>query len=100
MKGNLYRITVESLDENTQQPVAGASLSFNALCHDDILAIVERSRNRGGLSADESAAMAVGLKLLGEVALRHRNEALFEELGPQLGAFIQKLKRGGAETQA
>lgn len=99
MKGNLYRITVEPLDEASGQVLPDATLAFQARSHDDILAIVERSRSRGGLSADESAAMAVGLKLLGEVALRHRNEAFFAELGPQLGAFIQKLKRGPVEPQ-
>lgn len=97
MKGKLYRITVEELDGQTRQPLAGASLGFLAQCHDDIAGIVARVRNRGDLAADESAAMAVGLKLLGEVALQHRHEPLFAELGPQLGAFTQKLKRGGPE---
>ena len=44
------------------------------------------------LGPDEAAAMAVGLKLLSEVALTHRKEDLFAELSGALGAFIGKLK--------
>lgn len=94
MRKNHYRVTVEQLDDAGGAPSATPALSFEARCHDDIFAIVERSRQRGMLNADDSAAMAVGLKLLGEIALEHRNEPLFSELQQGIGAFIKKLKSG------
>jgi hypothetical protein len=36
--------------------------------------------------------MAIGLKLLAEIALEHRAEAPFDELRAPLGEFIRKLK--------
>jgi len=100
MKSNHYRVTVQKLDPQTGEAEAGGELSFTALSHDDILAIAERSCGRHGLSADESAAMVVGLKLLGEIALGHRKEELFSDLCEHLGAFIQQLKRGAPKGEA
>lgn len=99
MKSNHYRITVEKLDDQTGEVEPDGVLTFSAQSHDDILAIVGRSSGRHGLSADESAAMAVGLKLLGEIALGHRKEELFSDLSAHLGAFIQQLKRGGTKGE-
>ena len=87
MNKHQYRITVESMDGLSSPP-----LCFTARSHDDLLAIVERTRARGMLNADDAAAMAVGLKLLGEVVLEHRKEALFSEFCEHIGAFIRKLK--------
>lgn len=94
MRKHHYRITVQKLTEAGASPDDSEALSFNARCHDDIISIVERSRQRGLLEADDAAAMAVGLKLLGEIALEHRNEPLFSDLAQNLGAFIKKLKSG------
>lgn len=93
MRKHHYRVSVEAADASGQLDSA-RRLVFHASCHDDILQIVERARERGMLPPDEAAAMAVGLKLLGEVVLSHRNEALFSELCGHLGAFIKKLKSG------
>jgi len=95
MKKHHYRVTVEHVGEdgislNGAQP----PLSFTARCHDDIFAIVERARQRGLFNADDAAAMAVGLKLLGEIVLENRQNPLFSELSQNLGAFIKKLKSG------
>jgi hypothetical protein len=97
-KKHHYQVTVHAVSPEGQA-LDTAPLVFNARCHDDILAIVERSRQRDLLPADEAAAMAVGLKLLGEIALEHRNEPLFTELSQSLGAFIMKLKSGAAAAQ-
>ncbi len=89
MKKHHYRITVEALEPEANQQTA---LTFNARSHDDLFAIVEKSRRAGTLSDDDSAAMAIGLKLLGEIVLEHREEPLFKEFFGHIGAFIQKLK--------
>ncbi|MFT4174437.1 MAG: DUF3861 domain-containing protein [Rhodocyclaceae bacterium] len=94
-KKHHYQVTVQPVGPEGEA-LDTAPLVFGARCHDDILAIVERSRQRGMLPADDAAAMAVGLKLLGEIALERRHEPLFTDLSQNLGAFIAKLKSGSA----
>lgn len=91
-----YRITVEPLATN---PAATGDLppplQFDVSAHDEILALVGRSRQRGDFDADTAAAFTVGLKLLGEVMLRHRTHPLFEAFGPQFGEFMRRIKGAG-----
>jgi len=89
MKRHQYRITVEPIAADAPPP-----LQFQVEAHDEILSLVERSRQRGDFDADTAAAFTVGLKLLGEVMLKNRNHPLFEELGPQFGQFMKRLKGG------
>ena len=87
-----YRITVTP----TGAPGEGAPLrpafSFDATNHDDILALVERARASSGLTPDDAASMVVGLKLLGEVMLREKNNPLFDPLRGGMRDFIGNLK--------
>ena len=93
MKNHHYRITVEHLSTPDGQAVdVPGTLQFECGAHDDILALVQRSRQRGDFDADTAAAFTVGLKLLGEVILKNRKHPLFEELGPQFGHFMKRLK--------
>lgn len=87
MRGHQYRITIEALADD-----APPARTFTASCHDELLGLLDRVGTRAPLTADESAAMLTGLKLLGEVAMNHRREAPFSELHPHLGAFIMALK--------
>lgn len=72
-----------------QQP---ATLSFEHANHDDVIAIVERMQSATGLAPDAAAAVALGLKLLGEVMVREKNNALFDPLRGAMREFIGKLK--------
>ena len=97
MNSYLYRVTVEALTDARGQLVDGRSLSFEVANHDDLLSIVERVRTRDlGLSRpldqDEAAAMVLGMKLLGEVALAHRKDGFFAAIGEVLGQFVRELK--------
>lgn len=93
MKQHRYRITVDYLaDKDGTPPATPTSLQFETGNHDELLGIVERIRQRGDFDADTAASFALGLKLFGEVMLTHRDHPLFEEMGPQFGAFIKKLK--------
>jgi len=96
MKQHTYRVTVEHLADAKGVPAVAGPLVFCARNHDDLFAIVARSRASGRLDADDSAAMVVGLKLLGEIMLEHRDEQPFSDLRPALGAFIKALKQGHA----
>ncbi len=88
-----YRITVEHIvSARESEPVHPTPLVFDAQNHDDLFRIVERARTATGLPPDEAAAMAVGLKLLSEIALTHRRNDLFSDLANDLGTFIGRLK--------
>ena len=97
MKQHQYRITVEhlSMPDGTASPHA-APLVFEVGNHDDILHIVERLSARSDLASLNPAALAVGLKLFGEVMLAHRDHPLFASLRPHFGEFMKALKRGPA----
>ena len=93
MNSYRYRITVEKLADAKGEAVHGQSLSFYAANHDDILEIVSKLQAKLPFDAGTAASLGVGLKLFSEVALVHRNNPLFAEVRPALGAFIQQLKQ-------
>ena len=93
MNSYRYRITVEKLADAKGQPVHSECLSFYAANHDDILAIVSKLQERLPFDAGTAASLGVGLKLFSEVALTHRNDAMFAEIRPALNEFIQRLKQ-------
>ena len=100
MSNHQYPLTVENvMGDQSRDGSASSSLQFGVEAHDEILALVERSRQRGDFDADTAAAFTVGLKLLGEVMLKNRSHPLFEEFGPQFGQFMKRLKGNrGAPT--
>ena len=90
-----YRITVTPTGVPNESVPLRPPFSFDATCHDDIIGIVERARASTGLEADAAAAMAVGLKLLGEVVLREKANTLFDPLRGGIRDFIGNLKALG-----
>jgi hypothetical protein len=102
MKQHRYRITLEHLADAQGNPSSRAPLRFEAGNHDDIIAIVERmqARNDLPLSADSAAALALGLKLFGEVMLENREHPLFAAFRPHYREFIKELKKGSATPAA
>lgn len=93
MNSYRYRITVEKTADANGSPVDGQSLSFSAGNHDDILAIVERLQAKLPFDAGTVAALGVGLKLFGEVALMRRDDPLFAEIRLSVREFITQLKQ-------
>ena len=95
MKQHRFRITVEHLADADGNPSTHTGpLQFEVGNHDDILAIVERTRQRDDFDANTAAAFAVGLKLFGEVMLENRKSPLFADFVPHFGDFMKKLKSG------
>lgn len=92
MKGHRYRITVEHLATPNGALVDTPPLVFETTNHDDLFAIVEKIRARVDIRRPDVEPLAIGLKLLSEVALQHRKTPLFAQLQESLGAFIGKLK--------
>ena len=87
-----YRITVAPTGVPSKDTALRPRFSFEATNHDDILALVERAQASTGLTPDDAASMAVGLKLLGEVMLREKNNPLFDPLRSGMRDFIGGLK--------
>ena len=93
MKQHRYRISVEHIAAADGSAVESASpLEFEVGNHDDILALVERMRQRDLFDADTTTAFTVGLKLFSEVMLENRKHPLFEEFWPQFAQFMKRLK--------
>jgi len=94
MKQHRYRISIEHLAlPDGSPPPHASSLSFETGNHDDIIAIVERMRQRGDLPEAEATSFAVGLKLFSEVMLQNRSLPLFADFAPHFKAFMQQLKQ-------
>lgn len=93
MKGHLYRLTLEHLEDAKGNPRATPPLQVLVRNHDDLPAIVEKVQAKGLFAADEAAAFAIGLKLFREVMLQHRGSEVFRELDPHMSAFLKALKQ-------
>ena len=99
MKQHRYRITVEHLADAQGEPSSHtAPLQFEVGTHDDILALVERSRQAGHFDPATATAFTVGLKLFGEVMLENRSHPLFAEFAPHFGQFMKQLKKGPSQA--
>jgi len=93
MKGHLYRLTLEHLEDVKGNPQTRPPLELLVRNHDDLPGIVEKIQAKGLFAADEAAAFAIGLKLFREVMLQHRGSEVFKELDPHMGAFMKALKQ-------
>ena len=92
MNSYRYKVTVEKIADAKGQPVAAESMSFEAVNHDDILAIAERATTKMPFDEDLARQMAIGLKLFGEVALMRKDDPIFVAVRPALQEFIMQLK--------
>ncbi len=91
-----YKLTLQYLGNNKGKAVDKGTLEFNFENHDDIFSIIELIKAKGLFEDEQEATeLAIGLKLFGEVMIKHRKDALFEELAPVFAEFMNKLKRSG-----
>lgn len=95
MKQHRYRITVEHLADAHGSPLPNDQpLQFEVGNHDNIFAIVERTRERVDFDPISATALAVGLKLFSEVMLEDRDHPLFQSFAPHFRDFMTTLKKG------
>ncbi|MGI4748431.1 MAG: DUF3861 domain-containing protein [Janthinobacterium lividum] len=92
-----YRVIVQRLSDITLDDEA-RKLTFDVTNHDEIIQLVERVKSRGIVPNEEATAFTIGMKLFGEVMLRHRHETLFAELFPHFGAFMKRLKEDASQA--
>ncbi|BCH35729.1 hypothetical protein MesoLjLc_76590 [Mesorhizobium sp. L-8-10] len=96
----VYRITLKQVSDRRSQPVDGDVCEFQAANHDDILEIVTRTKHHAILPEQDVAAFCVGLKLLAEVVMRHREKPPFAEFWPHLGEFVRGIKATASPERA
>lgn len=82
-----FKISVQSVDDPDAAP-----LDFQIESHDNLIATVDRVRSANVVSEEEAPALAIGLKLLGEVLIRRRDEPMFQDLWKAVSSFIKRLK--------
>jgi hypothetical protein len=93
MSAHNYRVTLEYLGGKHAQPDLHAPLQFEVGNHDDLFNIIGKVQSAKLTDADSAAALALGMKLFGEVMLKHRKDPLFEKLQPAYREFIGELKQ-------
>lgn len=93
MKGHLYRLTLEHLEDAKGNPVAKTPIQFDVRNHDDLYAIVEKVKAKGLFDEAEATAFAIGLKLFRETMLHHRGSEVFRELDPHMSEFMKAFKK-------
>lgn len=92
-RAHQYKLTLEYLKDAKGETMQAAPVELNFQNHDDIFSIIERLKAKDFFGdSNQSAELAIGLKLFGEVMLRNRNHPLFEDLTPVWGNFMKKLK--------
>lgn len=98
-KQHRFKITVEHVRTLREGEPLQEPLVFEAGNHDNIVDLARRVAARGTYSADDAAALMVGLKLFGELVLMHKDDALLQTMKEPIGRFIGQLKsrRPGAE---
>lgn len=96
LKRHAYQVQLHPLDADS--PQAGKVIEFHHCNHDELSGIVDRVRATSGLPVESAAALAVGLKLLAQTMLDHRDDPLFQGLRPPLRDFIGTLKARAAAS--
>jgi len=93
MKGHLYRITLEHLEDPKGNPVDRPPMVFEAKNHDDLYVIVEKIKAKGLFEDQDAEAFAIGLKLFREVMLKYRGNDVFKALDPHFSDFMKAFKK-------
>jgi hypothetical protein len=93
LKGHRYRVTLEHLAAAHEgQPIYLTPLIFETVNHDDLFNVVDKVCAQIDLDRDEATSLAIGLKLLSEVALRCAKDPFYRDLFDALSIFINKIK--------
>ncbi|HWT71597.1 MAG TPA: DUF3861 domain-containing protein [Oxalicibacterium sp.] len=93
MSAHTYRVTLEYLGGKHAGSEPHPPVRFEAGNHDDLFNIIARAKSARITDGDEAAALTLGLKLFGEVLLKHRKDPLFADLQPVFREFISTFKQ-------
>ncbi len=91
-KNNVYKVSFQEIalkDGATPEK----SVEFEFENHDNVFSIIEKLQQNKLLgSGVQELQFALGLKLFGDVLMKHKNNPLFEEMKPAFIQFMTKLK--------
>lgn len=92
-RNNKYKIQLQEIElKNGDQ--SGKTMEIEIENHDDLFQIIEMAKSKNIFPDEQQATeFALGLKLFTEVVLRNKENPLFDDLKPAIGAFMQKLKK-------
>lgn len=91
-----FRVTVEPLSAEGAKD--STPMVFEISNHDDVIELVSRIRALSVVGENEAEEFTMGLKLLGNIALKHKRDPLFAEFFTHFGQFMKKLKENPAPT--
>lgn len=92
MKSNLYKCTVEQLEDLTGEVVQSSPLVFEASSHEDIFTIAQVMQRKVDLAETDATAFAVGLKLFSGVMIKNKDHELIKQLMPDFKNFMKTIK--------
>jgi hypothetical protein len=92
MKRNLYRCTVEQLEDSKGKAVEVSPLVFEASSPEDLFKIATVMQRKVDLAEPDATAFAIGLKLFSGVMIKNKDHERIKQLMPNLKDFMKKLK--------
>ena len=90
---NKYRVILQHIGDSGEGSRRGRTLQFDIASHDDVIDIADILRTKAIVPDDEASAFAVGMKVLGQVVLKHRKEPTFADFWPHFENFLKTVKR-------
>ena len=92
-RSNKYYLTLSLKEYANGETTPAKELGIEFDNHDEIFSIIERIKEKNLFDNDQEATQfALGLKLFGEIKLKHRKNPLFDELNEVFPVFMKKLK--------
>ncbi|PXY42208.1 DUF3861 domain-containing protein [Flavobacterium cheongpyeongense] len=92
-RSNKYYLTLSLKEYANGETKPAKELGIEFENHDEIFSIIERIKAKNLFDSEsEATQFALGLKLFGEIKLKHRHNPLFDEINEVFPAFMKKLK--------
>ena len=92
-RSNKYHLTLSLKQYANGETTPAKELGIEFDNHDEIFSIIEKIKEKNLFDNDQEATQfALGLKLFGEIKLKHRKNPLFDELNEVFPVFMKKLK--------
>ena len=90
---NRYELTLRQI-EMAKEDTAAEQLKLFVENHDEILAIIQKLKEKNIFGDQQQAAeFGIGIKLFSEVMIRNRDHLLFEDFLPAFRLFTTRLKK-------
>ncbi|MCA2016831.1 DUF3861 domain-containing protein [Vibrio tritonius] len=100
MKKYLYRVDITPVtDKEGNEPTNPQSIAFDFPCHDELHGLLAKVGVIEDLTEQESLNLLMGIKMMGEVMLEHRNHTLFKDLNRPFGEFMRAFKQQVAQQE-